>query len=91
MTIAALVASGPLRMGAKGDAVKRIQHALLEAGFDPKGIDGGFGDNTAAAVDAFRVSAGLAKSGVVDAAMAPPTPRTATTPAIHVSTIMRPT
>jgi peptidoglycan hydrolase-like protein with peptidoglycan-binding domain len=45
MTIAALVASGPLRMGATGPAVTTVQLALRNAGYDLE-ADGGFGTIT---------------------------------------------
>jgi uncharacterized protein (TIGR02594 family) len=65
MTIAALVAGGPLRMGATGPAVTAVQLALRNAGYDLE-PDGGFGTITQTALKAFEASHGLAPDGVVD-------------------------
>ena len=46
-------------------AVKRIQKALLAAGYDPGPLDGSFGPMTTAAVIAFQASKGLAPDGEV--------------------------
>ena len=50
-----------LKKGSSGAAVKKIQLALIEAGFSlPKfGADGLFGPETKAALEAFQVSVGL--------------------------------
>ncbi|MBM3644487.1 MAG: peptidoglycan-binding protein [Alphaproteobacteria bacterium] len=53
-----------LKFGDKGAAVKRLQRALLDAGFDPGLIDGAFGAGTRAAVLAFQHSKGLVADGV---------------------------
>jgi murein L,D-transpeptidase YcbB/YkuD len=45
--------------------VREIQQALAAAGFDPGGIDGIFGPNTAAAVMAFQGVRGLVVDGQV--------------------------
>lgn len=52
--------------GAHGGLVAEVQRALLAAGCDPHGIDGGYGGHTSAAVGAFLQSRGLPASGVVD-------------------------
>jgi uncharacterized protein (TIGR02594 family) len=65
MTIAALVASGPLRAGATGPAVTAVQLALRNAGYDLE-ADGGFGTITQTALKAFEASHGLQPDGVVD-------------------------
>lgn len=56
-----------LRVGASGDAVVKLQQALVDAGFPlPKfGVDGAFGSETQAAVRAFQESAGVGIDGVV--------------------------
>ena len=48
-----------------GATVKAIQTALTNAGFDPQGIDGEFGQNTANAVIAFQTAKGLIPDGEV--------------------------
>lgn len=45
--------------------VRRIQQALLDNGFDPKGIDGDFGQKTLEAVVAFQNARGLVVDGAV--------------------------
>jgi hypothetical protein len=52
--------------GARAETVKAIQRALVSAGFDPRGIDGGFGKKTAAAVRAFQTTLRLPATGIVD-------------------------
>jgi peptidoglycan hydrolase-like protein with peptidoglycan-binding domain len=46
-------------------AVQELQQLLVAAGFDPKGVDGVFGNDTAAAVRAFQGSRQLDVDGVV--------------------------
>ncbi len=46
--------------------VKRAQEALLEHGFDPKGIDGIMGPNTKSAILAFQRSSGIDATGELD-------------------------
>ena len=53
-----------LRKGSSGDAVTEIQRRLTELGYDPNGIDGSFGDGTAAALRAFQERNGLSGTGV---------------------------
>ncbi|PPQ14906.1 hypothetical protein CV770_34345 [Bradyrhizobium sp. AC87j1] len=69
MTIAALVAAAPLRMGASGDAVKQVQFALKARGYPLNGT-GYFGQQTDAAVEDYQRRAGLPITGVVDVATA---------------------
>ena len=54
-----------LSQGSRSLGVTDLQQALVNAGFDPKGVDGSFGPNTRAAVVAFQQSQGLAADGVV--------------------------
>lgn len=65
MTIAALIAAGPLRQGAAGDAVKTIQLALRARGYPLTGT-GWFGPATDTAVEDFQRRSGLPATGVVD-------------------------
>ncbi|MDC3417992.1 peptidoglycan-binding domain-containing protein [Aquibacillus salsiterrae] len=46
--------TGVYRQGDEGEAVKQIQRALKQVGFDPQGIDGIYGPNTEAAVRQFQ-------------------------------------
>ncbi|KUO55403.1 MAG: hypothetical protein APF80_06000 [Alphaproteobacteria bacterium BRH_c36] len=46
-----------------GTSFQSIQRALLEVGFDPKGIDGVPGGNTRSAIRAFQASIGAAQTG----------------------------
>lgn len=43
-----------LKKGSKGEYVKILQKLLLDKGYDPKGIDGQFGNNTLSAVKNFQ-------------------------------------
>ncbi len=49
----------------KGEDVMAVQTALKAAGFDPKGTDGTYGTNTAAAVKAYQKKRGLEADGIV--------------------------
>jgi putative peptidoglycan binding protein len=51
--------------GVRGEIVRRIQRHLTARGFDPKGLDGGYGDNTRKAVRAFQRENGLQPTGAV--------------------------
>jgi peptidoglycan hydrolase-like protein with peptidoglycan-binding domain len=51
--------------GVHGEIVRKLQRRLKAAGFDPKGIDGGYGDNTRKAVRAFQRRNGLQPTGEV--------------------------
>jgi uncharacterized protein (TIGR02594 family) len=64
MTIAALVAGGPLRMGATGPAVTQLQLALKAVGYALTGT-GYFGPATDTAVETFQKLAGLRVDGEV--------------------------
>ncbi len=71
----AVVAEGAvvtgLAQGARGDAVKAVQQALIAQGIQVAGgADGVYGPGTAAAVKQFQSSRGLAASGSVDDATA---------------------
>lgn len=55
-----------LAKGARGELVRKVQVALIEAGVDPHGADGTFGQNTEAAVRQFQLKRGLEPSGRVD-------------------------
>ena len=51
--------------GVRGEIVRTIQRQLTVRGFDPKGIDGGYGSNTRKAVRAFQRENGLQATGDV--------------------------
>jgi Putative peptidoglycan binding domain len=57
-----------LKIGDRGELVKRLQAALISFGFNlgPTGADGGFGNRTKAAVKSFQISRGLPATGVAD-------------------------
>lgn len=52
--------------GDSGDDVMVWQGLLYAKGFDPKGLDGGFGPNTTAATERFQEAIGLAPNGNAD-------------------------
>lgn len=54
-----------LRKGDVNSAVTQLQQLLTEKGFDTKGVDGWFGNNTEKAVIAFQRANGLSDDGVV--------------------------
>lgn len=54
-----------IEKGDKGPEVEKAQKALLEKGFDPKGIDGIFGPNTEKATKAFQKANGLTPDGKI--------------------------
>jgi peptidoglycan hydrolase-like protein with peptidoglycan-binding domain len=54
-----------LERGASGEAVRQLQRALKDLGYDPGSIDGQFGSHTEAAVKAFQGRSGIAVDGVV--------------------------
>lgn len=56
-----------LKKGSKGAHVKTLQAQLLKLGFDPKGIDGSFGNATEQAVKKFQSSKNLKPDGIVGA------------------------
>lgn len=60
-----------LALGARGDAVKQLQQALVNLGVPVDGgIDGVFGPGTESALKQFQAKRGLAQSGTVDTATA---------------------
>ena len=60
-----------LAVGARGDLVRQLQQTLTNLGVTVGGgVDGIFGNGTAAAVSAFQTSKGLPATGVVDEATA---------------------
>jgi len=61
----ALTAASALKLGSSGEAVKELQVNLTKLGFDTKGTDGVFGQNTYNAVVAFQNSRGLTADGIV--------------------------
>ena len=58
----------PLKRGAEGPAVLRLQHALSAAGFSPGPLDGDFGPKTERALRRFQAASGLPVTGRADAA-----------------------
>jgi peptidoglycan hydrolase-like protein with peptidoglycan-binding domain len=70
-TAVALGLSAPVAVvaaGSTGDAVRRVQQQLIDAGIKvPGGADGHFGPATAAAVGSYQSGRGLAPTGEVDA------------------------
>lgn len=56
-----------LKNGDSSGEVERLQQALADLGYLDGGVDGIFGKNTAAAVEAFQQAAGLEATGVADA------------------------
>lgn len=61
-------AAAGIGVGAMGSTVKNIERHLAAAGFKPGTVDGTFGNQTRAAVIGFQRAAGLAETGLVDAA-----------------------
>lgn len=52
--------------GVHGEIVRKMQRQLTARGFDPKGIDGDYGENTRKAVRAFQRRNGLQPTGEVN-------------------------
>ena len=52
--------------GVKGEIVRKAQQRLTDKGFDTKGIDGDYGNNTRDAVSAFQSANGLDQTGEID-------------------------
>jgi hypothetical protein len=52
------------RIGSKGDDIKKLQQQLKAAGYDPGGVDGIYGKNTAAAVKAYQKANNLTADGI---------------------------
>lgn len=55
-----------LTIGSRGATVTAWQHFLVGQGCDPKGVDGGYGNDTAAATRAFQATCSVPASGNVD-------------------------
>lgn len=68
-TMGADYSSITLQNGSRGEEVKVLQSKLLSLGFDPKGIDGIFGPNTANALNAYKASVGLPENGIADSSV----------------------
>ena len=58
-----------LELGQNGNAVKKIQTALVELGYLDSSIDGYYGPVTEAAVQAYQEAMGLKANGVADEAL----------------------
>lgn len=60
---------GKLKKGSRGDAVKKLQQKLIDAGYSvgPDGADGIFGNNTFRALAMFQEDHGLTVTGEADA------------------------
>lgn len=58
------LSDGILKLGERGEAVRNLQAALGNAGFQPGRVDGIFGHGTRAAVLAFQKSKGLVEDGL---------------------------
>ena len=56
-----------LAVGVQGELVRKVQKGLQDEGFDPRGVDGFFGLDTAQAVERLQRAHGLLPTGVVDA------------------------
>jgi peptidoglycan hydrolase-like protein with peptidoglycan-binding domain len=54
-----------LKKGSTGEAVRQLQQALKDHGYDPGAIDGQFGSKTESAVKAFQQSHGVTRDGIV--------------------------
>lgn len=57
-----------LQKGSKGDDVKALQTRLIELNYLAGSADGDFGGKTAAAVELFQSTVGIAANGIADAA-----------------------
>ena len=54
-----------LKMGSTGEAVRQLQQALKDLGYDPGAVDGQFGSKTEAAVKTFQRDRNLPVDGIV--------------------------
>ena len=54
-----------LKKGSTGQAVRDLQQALKDLGYDPGAVDGTFGSKTEGAVKVFQTSKGITADGVV--------------------------
>lgn len=62
---AGIAYEGETRYGSTGPLVRRVQQQLLNRGYNPQGVDGDFGKNTRAAVEAFQRNHHLQVDGIV--------------------------
>ncbi len=53
-------------IGAIGETIKQVQQTLTQAGFDTKGVDGLYGQDTANAVRGFQEAKSLPVTGAID-------------------------
>ncbi len=53
-----------VRTGSTGEAVRQLQQALKDLGYDPGAVDGQFGTKTESAVKAFQRDRGLTVDGI---------------------------
>lgn len=60
----AMAGYATLRYGDSGEAVRAMQQALTDLGYDPGGVDGKFGRGTEAAVKLFQKAKGLTADGL---------------------------
>ena len=61
------MAKNLLAKGVRGELVRKLQVALTDQGFDPRGTDGAFGKDTEVAVKAFQQANSLETTARVDA------------------------
>ena len=54
-----------LKKDSTGEAVRQLQLALKELGYDPGAVDGKFGSNTESAVKHFQQDRGISADGIV--------------------------
>lgn len=87
-TVKTTTTSGSLKIGSRGDDVKKLQNRLIELGYLTGTADGVFGSGTETAVKAFQKQAGLTADGAAGkstqsklyASNAPKAPAKTTTP-----------
>jgi len=56
-----------LASGAQGELVRKAQGRLRDEGFDPQGVDGAYGSQTADAVQGLQRAHGMSPTGAIDA------------------------
>jgi peptidoglycan hydrolase-like protein with peptidoglycan-binding domain len=56
-----------LKKGATGEAVRQLQSALKDLGYEPGALDGHFGTHTESAVKSFQQDRGITADGIVGA------------------------
>lgn len=81
------------KIGSSGDDVKKLQTQLKAAGFDPGGIDGIYGNKTAAAVTAYQKANNLSVDGIAGQQTLGSLYNKTTTPAVgtQITPINKPT